>query len=178
MRIDGPYGRVVINPRRYRSLVFVCGGIGVTPMISMLRWYYLINTTPEVAAKQSVHLAEYIYFVWVVDSVETFNVFRQTVLHCVERSKEPGFPTFVPIIHVTKEQPLAEQYGLEPKCVFKGRPEIEHILGSVKANGILRHAVYFCGPRPLCNNTWAATSKLSDDKVRVRVRLGLGLGQG
>ena len=111
MRIDGPYGRVVINPRRYRSLVFVCGGIGVTPMISMLRWYYLINTTPEVAAKQSVHLAEYIYFVWVVDSVETFNVFRQTVLHCVERSKEPGFPTFVPIIHVTKEQPLAEQYG-------------------------------------------------------------------
>lgn len=44
VRIDGPYGRVVINPRRYRSLVFVCGGIGVTPMISMIRWSYLTLT--------------------------------------------------------------------------------------------------------------------------------------
>eukprot|EP00964_Phaeocystis_antarctica_P084725 scaffold53419_cov57-Phaeocystis_antarctica.AAC.2 len=38
---------------------------------------------------------------------------------CVERSKEPGFPTFVPIIHVTKEQPVAEHYGLAQQSVFR-----------------------------------------------------------
>jgi ferredoxin-NADP reductase len=89
VRIDGPYGKVVINPRRYRSLVFVCGGIGVTPMISMLRWYYLINTAPEVAARQSVHLAEYIYFVWVVDCATTYDVFKKTILQCGARAPQP-----------------------------------------------------------------------------------------
>ena len=166
MRIDGPYGRVVINPRRYRSLVFVCGGIGVTPMISMLRWYYLINTTPEVAAKQSVHLAEYIYFVWVVDNIATYDVFKSTILACVERSKQPDFPTLVPLIHVTREEPNPAQYGLEHQCVRKGRPDIAHTLGSIKANGIRRHAVYFCGPKALCNATWHATTTLSDETVQ------------
>lgn len=103
---------------------------------------------------------------WVVDCVATFDVFKRTILQCVERSKEPSFPTFVPIIHVTKEQPVAAHYGLPQQSVFSGRPEIKYILGSVKANGILRHAVYFCGPRPLCNATWAATGELSDETVQ------------
>jgi len=166
VRIDGPYGRVVINPRRYRSLVFMCGGIGVTPMISMLRWYYLLNTPPDTASKQSVHLAEYIYFVWVVDGLSTYQVFKDTIIKCVERSSQPGFPTFVPIIHVTREEPEAARYGLPQQALFKGRPDVKHILGSVKANGILRHAVYYCGPRPLCNETWEATSELTDSTIR------------
>jgi predicted ferric reductase len=166
VKIDGPYGRVVINPRRYRSLVFVCGGIGVTPMISMLRWYYLINAPQDVAAKQSVHLAEYVYFVWVVDTIKTYEVFKGTILQCVERSKQPGFPTFVPMIHVTREQPDAASYGLSQQSVIAGRPDVRHVLGSVKANAIKRHAVYFCGPRQLCNSTWAATTALSDQDVQ------------
>ena len=64
------------------------------------------------------------------------------------------------------EQPDAAQYGLPQQSVFGGRPEIRSILGSVKANGILRHAVYFCGPRPLCDATWAATSDMSDESVQ------------
>ena len=103
---------------------------------------------------------------WVVDSITTFDVFKQTILQCVERSKEPGFPTFVPIIHVTKEQPVAANYGLSQQSVFSGRPEMKHILSSIKANGILHHAVYFCGPRPLCNATWAATGELSDETIQ------------
>ena len=35
----------------------------------------------------------------------------------------------------------------------------------VRANGIRRHAVYYCGPRALCNATWEATSDLSDGDV-------------
>ena len=65
-------------------------------MISMLRWYYLINTSEDVAAKQSVHLAEYIYFVWVVDTRATFDVFRDTLLKCMKRSQEQGFPRVCP----------------------------------------------------------------------------------
>ena len=136
-------------------------------MISMLRWYYLINTPPEVAEKQTVHLAEFIYFVWVVDLRTTYDVFRDTILACVERSKQPGFPTFVPIIHVTREKdPAPEHYGLTAQHLFPGRPDVKTILASIKANGIPRHAVYYCGPRPLCNATWRATTELSDERTQ------------
>jgi len=166
VRIDGPYGKVVINPKRYRSLIFVCGGIGVTPMISMLRWYYLINTPPEVAAKQSIHLAEYIYFVWVVDSRATYEVCKKKILQCVERSKEPGFPTFIPLIHVTRDEPDPAAFGLPQSALFKGRPDMNHILTSMKSNGIKRHAAYCCGPKQLVEQTWEGTSALSDDNIQ------------
>ena len=37
-------------------------------------------------------------FIWVVDQRTTYDVFRETILACVERAKQPGFPAFVPII--------------------------------------------------------------------------------
>ena len=163
VRVDGPYGRVIVNPRRYTSLVFVCGGIGVTPMISMLRWYYLINAAPAVAAKQSVHLAEHIYLLWVVDKRSTYDVFRGTILECVSRSKEAGYPTFVPMVHVTKDDAAdAGALGLPATSVFRGRPDMRHVLGSVKSNGVPMHAVYCCGPSQLVNQTWEATTELTD----------------
>jgi len=167
VRIDGPYGKVVINPRRYCSLVFVCGGIGVTPMISMLRWYYLINAPEEVAAKQSVHLAEYVYFLWVVDQRSTYDVFRDTILKCAARSQQPGFPTFVPLIHVTRDDKLdAAAFGLPASSVFQGRPDMNHVLESVKSNGVPRHAVYCCGPSQLVSQVWDATNELTDAGVQ------------
>ena len=166
VRVDGPYGRVVINPRRYASLVFVSGGIGVTPMISMLRWYYLINTPPEVASKQSVHLAEYIYFLWVVDKRSTYEVFKDSILKCVARSKQPGFPVLVPLIHVTKENTDPATYGLDQSALFNGRPDMKHVLTNIKNNGINRHAVYCCGPSQLVNSTWESAGELSDENIQ------------
>ena len=135
-------------------------------MISMLRWYYLINTPPDVAAKQSVHLAEYIYFLWVVDKFSTYEVFKDVIVACVERSKQPGFPALVPIIHVTKENTDPVKYGLDESSLHNGRPDMKHILTSVKGNGINRHAVYCCGPAPLVNSTWENAAELSDENVQ------------
>ena len=114
-----------------------------------------------------MHLAEYIYFIWVVDTRSTYEVSRSTVLQCVERSKEPGFPALVPMIHVTREENVdPNAYGLPANGVIKGRPDMKHILGNVRGNGILRHAVYCCGPAQLVNNTWEASTDLSDDAVQ------------
>ena len=170
VHFGGPYGRVLINPRRYASIVFVCGGIGVTPMVSMLRWYYLINAPPEVAAKQSVHLAEFIYFLWVVDTASTYDVFRETILQCAARSQKPGFPTFVPLIHVTREgadkASLSASLGLPASAVFSGRPDLRHVLGSVRKNGLPQHAVYCCGPSKLVEQTWTAATELTDERAQ------------
>jgi 3-phenylpropionate/trans-cinnamate dioxygenase ferredoxin reductase subunit len=48
-QIDGPYGRFTLSAfRRVRSLVMVAGGIGVTPMLSILRSLALQEQRPAV----------------------------------------------------------------------------------------------------------------------------------
>ncbi len=47
--VDGPYGRFVADPRSERPLYLIAGGIGITPMISMV-------STPEVRSSRRVTL--------------------------------------------------------------------------------------------------------------------------
>ena len=56
--------------------------------------------------------------------------------------------------------------NLPQQALFQGRPDMKHVLGDVKRNGIARHAVYCCGPNQLVNSTWEATSALSDAAVQ------------
>ena len=35
------------------------------------------------------------------------------------RSKEPGFPTFIPLIHVTRDEPDPAAFGLPQSALFK-----------------------------------------------------------
>ena len=118
------------------------------------------------AAAQSIHLAEFIYFVWVVEGRATYDVFGATVRQCAARSAQPGYATFVPLVHMTREEPDAAALGLAPTSVFRGRPDMRHVLSSVRANGIARHAVYCCGPTPLVTATWEAATALSDEATQ------------
>lgn len=45
IRIDGPYGGFSLSYERYPVNVLVCGGVGATPMISLLRTVYDIGVT-------------------------------------------------------------------------------------------------------------------------------------
>ena len=38
IRVDGPYGSPSIEVYDYDALALVCGGVGVTPMMSTVRW--------------------------------------------------------------------------------------------------------------------------------------------
>lgn len=40
VRADGPYGQLQIPIKEYRVLVLLAGGIGVTPMMSILRFHF------------------------------------------------------------------------------------------------------------------------------------------
>lgn len=48
MKIDGPYGHPSGNPRRYPSHLYVAGGVGVTPIMGMLRDLYDISIEANV----------------------------------------------------------------------------------------------------------------------------------
>jgi predicted ferric reductase len=66
MRVDGPYGRPSIDCSEHRIVMLCAGGIGVTPIISILK--DLVDH--QVAGVNIVTQA--IYFVWVVPDVSTY----------------------------------------------------------------------------------------------------------
>lgn len=53
IRVDGPYGQLSVNPRKYETLLLCAGGVGVTPMMAMLRAFFLFQMSPEQMALES-----------------------------------------------------------------------------------------------------------------------------
>jgi len=54
VKVDGPYGKLSVDPFDYPVLVLIAGGIGVTPLFSILNEFH--NNPPD--------LLEKMYFVW------------------------------------------------------------------------------------------------------------------
>jgi predicted ferric reductase len=68
MRIDGPYGKPSLDFMQYRTVVLVSGGIGVTPMMSILR---------ELVDRQVANMpiaTQAIYFLWVIPDIGNLNL--------------------------------------------------------------------------------------------------------
>jgi len=58
IRVDGPYGNVSsFFFNNYRVLIFICGGIGVTPIMSILKYLY------KQAREYKTHVLR-VYFLW------------------------------------------------------------------------------------------------------------------
>ena len=53
VRVDGPYGQVPFDATKHASIVFVCGGVGVTPVIGFLRTLFELDWTTENYVKSS-----------------------------------------------------------------------------------------------------------------------------
>lgn len=73
IKVDGPYGSMNLSYADYGVVVLVCGGIGVTPIVSLLK---------EIAAIRSTlpHLQR-VYFVWVVRKASYLMWFQDYFAH-------------------------------------------------------------------------------------------------
>jgi len=67
--VDGPYGNLTMNIQQYKVIVLVAGGIGVTPMISILK--SLVHKGAENYSK--------IYFIWSVRDPLAFEWFAEAL---------------------------------------------------------------------------------------------------
>jgi ferredoxin-NADP reductase len=154
------------NPLRYEAVVLVSAGIGVTPMISILRYYFLYNVSSHVALGTPIHLAKHIFFVWTIPDMGVYEMFRDQITWCHERSGSEGFPQLHVQIYVTKQDGAkAEEFGLRDGDVITKRPDMKAVLQGVKEHRIPRTAVLMCGPKLLANATHSAVVELSDGDV-------------
>lgn len=60
MRIDGPYGNLSVDFSAYRAVILISGGVGITPMISVLGDLVDTQIKSERIVTQSIH------FYWII----------------------------------------------------------------------------------------------------------------
>ena len=167
VRVDGPYGHLTKTPNRYEALVLTSGGIGVTPMVAMLRYYYLYNVSAHTALITPIHLPKHVYFVWTIPDLKMYETFKEPIQWCAARSGSHGYPQLHLQIYVTRDkEATAEAAGLAPGDIINKRPDMKAVLEGVRVHAIPRVAVLVCGPGPLVQGTWDAAKELSDTKVQ------------
>jgi predicted ferric reductase len=136
IRLEGPYGSLSIHYDHYKSILLAAGGIGVTPMISMLQHF------SKLILDGKCKRLEKIFFVWVVRDVNTIDCF-QDVFASLMHSKKVQL-----MIHVTKSSTESENL-LGHKIPFEiGRPNYEDIFDEIEnefENERIR-GCYVCGP--------------------------------
>ena len=84
IRVDGPYGNLNFNYRRFPAVILVAGGIGVTPVMSILKDTYRTGQVDRPSRRSCI---ESMHFVWTVPSQDQYAWFSEDIHELVEASK-------------------------------------------------------------------------------------------
>jgi len=155
--VDGPYGRLSVPLDQYAAIVFLAGGIGVTPFVSIFS--HLSNG----------HLPKlkYVNFVW---SSKDSSIFYTTLGDTLAVAQQ----RFTCHAEVNMHSSfLSHIHGLDPENLVKGfrpiegRPSVVDILQKVKDNSVAKVvAVLACGPPSLMEEAEVWCDRLSNAEVR------------
>jgi len=158
--VDGPYG-LPFDYKQFSSILLIGGGIGVTPLHSILRTLLLLN---ESSSGLSSRL-RVVKLVWSVREIHMVEMFRDTFERVLDQQiKGGGGVRFELAIHCTTSSPVdgAEKgTNQEKRAVpisnsrLQLRKEIEALLGV--DDGI----VFVCGPEGMVQEASALTSSLN-----------------
>jgi len=151
VRCDGPYGNHNLNYRRFPVLILAAGGIGLTPIISMLRDLYRVGDLDPRKKQPKSHCIEQVHLCWSITTSEQYAWFSEQINACYNASKNPGMPTFSCSIYVTRESDEA----LSQNNFILGRPNFEKyfddIVDPIQDKAI---TVFVCGPYAMVNTCW------------------------
>jgi len=164
IRVDGPYGKWPYNFSRFRGVVLVAGGVGVTPSMALIRHVFHIN-------RESNEVDPYlqdVYFVWSCRNEKEFGWYRDMLEEAMARSalENSKYPRLHGYVHITKPEG-----GIElPGYIKSGRPNLHEIFDRVESVGNseqgMRVAVVACGPEVMVSEAWDETSSRTKGNVR------------
>lgn len=167
IRADGPYGILPFNYRRYGSILFVGGGIGITPIIGVLKDIYgHAGSNPK--KKTPSHCIRNVSVVWVVPHATEASLFLDLLNYFHLKSLEdPLMPDLKLSIHVTRDSDDTRVIG---HSIEYSKPQFKVIMDEcVGKNPESRTSmlVYACGPGGLVTQLWDASAKKKSKKLRV-----------
>uniref|UniRef100_H3GF98 FAD-binding FR-type domain-containing protein n=1 Tax=Phytophthora ramorum TaxID=164328 RepID=H3GF98_PHYRM len=176
--LDGPYGSVSVDihsPSVYSHFVLFSGGIGITPMRSIVNWLHSESHNGFRPDIKNVH------FVW---SVRDRNLIQALVTETEAHQDGPYFPalvqdpttlntptsTFYSEFYLTRGERDVEaqlDHQLSNCLRYGSRPDTAKILRAMgekaQASGSSRVAVLVCGPKPLVDGIVTTGLTLSKD---------------
>lgn len=166
IRVDGPYGSLPFNYRRYGHIFFVAGGIGITPALSFLKDIYH-NPTDSTRKKRPANCIKDVTVVWVIPYaseslflLDQLNSFRKMSLN------DPHLPNLKVSVYVTRG--VAGRTKIEGQQFYYSRPEFSAIMDEciVRKPGDST-LVYACGPTKMVKQLWDESSKRNNKDSRV-----------
>lgn len=109
MRIDSPYGRLPMRYKSYSQLVLVGGGVGVTPLVSILKDVFQLDMSAEAKARHPLStILKRVYLVWVVPTETEWSWFADTIrqakpLADLKRPNGSSFPQLNVFGHISQQ---------------------------------------------------------------------------
>lgn len=145
VRSDGPYGYLDFNYRRYGVLMLVGGGIGITPIISILRDIYDHNRS------EKPHCMQHIHAVWVMPYMEEADLFLGVLEEMqLIANADPSLPDLTLHVHCTRTKDCTAV-----GAVKTGRPDFSQLLfEATDPNSECATLVFACGPGKMVNELW------------------------
>lgn len=158
--VDGPYGNLSVDvedPSTYSHFVLFAGGMGVTPMRSIMNWlHHEVNDS----GRSNI---EHVHFVWAVRDRQMLNSLALTEAHLIdaESCQQGYFPrhafshdpsgTFLSEVYLTQsEDDFEMDRRLGNHQYFSGRPDVAATLRNMgqlaKRAGKKQVAVLVSGP--------------------------------
>jgi predicted ferric reductase len=160
VRVDGPYGNLKLNYRRFPVFLLAAGGIGVTPVVGILKDIYRFGELDPMAKKRHKSLVEKVYFIWTVQNMQQFAWFSEEIKYFLEAAKKGNsLPDLEVHIFVTKGEVEGPHATADHGTFHKGRPDFEGIFAKL-CNDFKEKAfiTFTCGPRRLVNDCWDAVT--------------------
>lgn len=127
VRVEGPYGGALRLKRR-PVMVYVVGGIGVTPVIGMLKnaFDYDVDRSTEPARS-----LRHVHFLWAIKKEQDYSWFSEEIQRIKQISGSRGdVPKFHPRIFITQTASMDNARAPIPNAHY-GRPELLFILQSI-----------------------------------------------
>ncbi|CAG8743274.1 604_t:CDS:2, partial [Dentiscutata erythropus] len=161
LKIDGPYGKPSLDFLNYRTVVLVAGGIGITPMISILR-----DIVDRQVANMPI-MTQSIYFLWTVPDTNSYSWFGNELNEITEKftRKLPESKYLLDVkIFLTRSTTT-------PSSVFfQGRPDFLTMMQDLKQyHGSGDIAVGACGPSSMLKEVRRAAVAESDETCLIKV---------
>jgi len=161
IRLDGPFGAASEEVFKFKTVMLVGAGIGVTPFASIIKSLYHLKGNNDKCKIQKV------YFFWICRDMTSFEWFQE-LLQTLENTMREQNDHFLSInIYLTErlKKELVEEYKIQQEEMELdpitrlhtrtkfGRPDFDTIYEELReAHRGEKLGVFFCGPRVLSKN--------------------------
>jgi len=155
IRTDGPYGNLKLNYRRFPFFLLTAGGIGVTPVIGIIKDIYRYGQLDPQAKRHHKSYLEKVFLIWTISSEEQFRCFEEEIRWFSDHAGKDGLPALDVKVFVTKGSADGNSF------LVAGKPNYDSYIASLnKECDLLENSllVFACGPRKMVNMCWDAAS--------------------